>query len=52
MKYPCYKVVNSKGKLSNNFKDGGIEVQRQRLENDGIKVDNNCVNLNKYQYKC
>ena len=51
IKYPCYKVVNRKGMLSNNFGDGGIEVQKKRLEQDGIEVINNCVDLNKYQYK-
>lgn len=50
IKYPCYKVVNSKGHLSHNFGDGGIEVQKSRLENDGIKVDNYSVNLNIYQF--
>lgn len=51
IKYPCYKVVNSKGKLSNNFGDGGIEVQKERLEQDGIEVFNYQVDLDKYQYK-
>lgn len=51
IKYPCYKVVNSKGELSKNFGDGGLEVQRQRLQNDGIEVVNNKVDLEKYQYK-
>ena len=51
IKYPCYKVVSSKGELSNNFGDGGIEVQRKRLEEDGIEVINNYVDLEKYQYK-
>lgn len=51
IKYPCYKVVNSKGQLSHNFGDGGIEVQKERLEKDGIEVINYQVDLNKYQYK-
>lgn len=49
IKYPCYKVVNSKGELSKNFGDGGIEIQKQRLEADGIEVVNYKVDLNKYQ---
>ena len=49
LKYPCYKVVNSKGKLSNNFGDGGIEVQKKRLENDGIIVNNYKVDLKEYK---
>lgn len=46
---PCYKVVNSKGELSRNFGDGGIEIQKKRLQNDGIEVINYKVNLKKYQ---
>lgn len=49
-KYPCYKVVNSKGQLSGRFAFGGIMVQQERLEDDGIKVINNRVDLKKYQY--
>ena len=29
-KYPCYKVVNSQGKLSENYSFGGIEEQKSR----------------------
>ncbi len=49
-KYPCYKVVNSKGKLSENYAFGGIEAQKKRLEADGIKVIDNKVDLKKYGY--
>lgn len=48
-KYPCYKVVNNKGELSKNFGDGGIEVQKQRLLEDGIEVVNYKVDLKKYK---
>lgn len=48
---PCYKVVNSKGILSNNFAFGGIDEQRKRLLNDGIEVIDNKVDLNKYLFK-
>lgn len=50
-KYPCYKVVNSRGMLSDNFGDGGIDIQKQRLERDGIEVIDHRVNLKKYQFK-
>ena len=49
-KYPCYKVVNSKGMLSKQFAFGGIENQKRKLENDGITVINYQVDLNKYKY--
>lgn len=49
-KYPCYKVVNSKGELSPNFVFGGEDVQRKKLEKEGIVVENNMVNLTKYRW--
>ncbi len=50
-KYPCYKVVNSKGNLSKNFAFGGIEKQKEKLEAENIEVINYTVDLKKYQYK-
>ena len=50
-KYPCYKVVNSKGYLSKNFAFGGIEKQKEKLEKENIEVVHYKVNLEKYQYK-
>ncbi len=50
-KYPCYKVVNSEGKLSENYAFGGLAVQRQKLISEGITVENNRVDLKKYCYK-
>lgn len=49
-RYPCYKVVNSKGELSGRFAFGGITVQQEKMEADGIKVINSCVDLAKYQF--
>ncbi len=48
-KYPCYKVVNSKGELSGRFAFGGIMIQQERLEVEGIVVEHNRVDLNTYQ---
>ena len=48
-KYPCYKVVNHKGNLSKHFAFGGIEKQKEKLESEGIIVNNYKVDLNKYQ---
>lgn len=50
--YPCYKVVNSKGELSGRFAFGGINVQKEKLEADGIEVsDDYVVDLEKYQWR-
>ena len=46
--YPCYKVVNSKGRLSKNYVLGGIDKQREMLEQEGIKVVDYTVDLIEY----
>lgn len=50
-RFPCYRVVNSKGKLSQNFAFGGIFAQRKKLESDGIDVVDFTVDLNKYKFE-
>ena len=50
-KNPCYKVLNSKGELAESFVFGGANVQKERLEKDGIEVKNNKVDLKKYKWK-
>lgn len=47
---PCFRVVNSTGKLSGAFAFGGIYVQRDLLVEDGVEVVNFKVDLNKYQW--
>lgn len=49
-KFPCYKVVDSKGNLSRNFAFGGIEKQKEKLESEGIEVNNYKVDLSKYKW--
>lgn len=48
-KYPCYKVVNSKGELSRAYAFGGIEEQKRRLEADGVEVVNYKVDLERFE---
>ena len=48
-RYPCYKVVDSKGNLSRNFAFGGIEKQKEKLEKEGIVVRGYKVDLDKYR---
>lgn len=47
-KYPCYKVVSAKGELSEQFAFGGRDGQKQKLEMDGIVVEDYKVDLRKY----
>lgn len=49
-KIPCYRVVNSKGKLTENFAFGGLKVQSDLLISEGIEVIDGRVNLEKYQW--
>ena len=50
-KYPCYKVVNSKGELSHSFAFGGLDEQQRLLEAEGIVVENGRVELTEYLVK-
>ncbi len=45
---PCYRIVNSKGKLSGEFAFGGAGAQAKLLEADGIRVIDGKVDLDKY----
>ena len=49
-KYPCYKVLSAQGKLSAHYAFGGLEAQKRRLEQDGITVTDDRVDLNQYQW--
>ena len=51
VKYPCYRVVSSQGKLSAHYAFGGLAAQRQKLLADGIEVKNDRVDLKKYLYR-
>lgn len=44
----CYRVVNSKGELAQEFVFGGAGVQKSLLEADGIEVIDGRVDLEKY----
>ena len=49
IKQPCFKIVNGQGKLAAHF-GGGIELQRQKLKNDGVEVTNDKVDLKRYHW--
>jgi methylated-DNA-protein-cysteine methyltransferase-like protein len=48
---PCFKVVNKDGFLTKSFAFGGIDEQRFLLENDGVEVLENRVDLSKYRHR-
>ena len=47
----CYRVVNSKGELAQEFVFGGAGVQMGLLEAEGIEVIDGKVDLKKYGWK-
>ena len=46
---PCHRVVDSKGHLADEFAFGGAGVQTKLLEEEGVEVIDNIVDLKKYQ---
>lgn len=36
---PCHRVVNAEGRLAPRFGMGGPEIQKQRLETEGVVVE-------------
>ena len=50
-KIPCHRVVNSKGMVAKNFAFGGAREHIKRLSKEGIEVNNNRVDLNKYLWE-
>lgn len=47
---PCYRVVNRFGEVSEAFAFGGKNEQIALLEAEGIVIENNRVDLDKYQW--
>mgnify|MGYP001213163256 CR=1 FL=1 len=46
---PCHRVVNRLGRLAPGFAFGGIQIQKQLLEAEGVKVsDDGYVDLKVY----
>lgn len=45
---PCYRVVNAKGELADEYVFGGAGVQKKLLEADGIVVQNGKVDLGRF----
>ena len=48
---PCYRVVNAKGELAENFAFGGAEAQKKLLEAEGVVVEAGRVNLKFFQWE-
>lgn len=48
---PCHRVVNASGRLAPAFAFGGADVQKRLLQNEGVEVADDKVDLEKYQWR-
>lgn len=48
---PCYRVVNREGRLSEAFAFGGVNQQKVLLEEEGVEVVDNHVDMERFQWK-
>ncbi len=49
---PCHRVVNRLGEVSKAFAFGGENRQIALLEDEGVKLENGKVDLEKYRWNC
>lgn len=49
---PCHRVVNRLGEVSKAFAFGGENRQISLLRQEGVEVEENRVNLEKYRWNC
>ena len=47
---PCYRVVNREGRLSEAFVFGGVNQQKALLEQEGIEIADNCVDMERFRW--
>lgn len=47
---PCHRVVNKKGGLAPGYAFGGMDIQKQLLEQEGLEITDNAVDLTKYLF--
>lgn len=47
---PCHRIVNAQGRLAPEFAFGGAKEQQRMLEAEGVKVTDDKVDLEVYQW--
>jgi O6-methylguanine-DNA--protein-cysteine methyltransferase len=50
IRYPCYKIVSSSGKVGGYSGCGGVKRKVQLLKKDGIEFKNKKIDLRKYVF--
>lgn len=48
---PCHRVVTKKGEMAKGYAFGGPNIQKKILINEGIKFNQDNINLDKYFFK-
>lgn len=49
-KIPCHRVIKSDGTLAKGYAFGGIKKQKEILEKEGVRFDEEKINLKKYLF--
>lgn len=50
VKYPCYKIIRSSGKLGGYTSKHGVKDKIRKLRKDGIEIKNNRIDLKRYLF--
>ena len=48
---PCHRIVNREGRLAPAFAFGGIDAQASLLRAEGVEVEGNAVDLQRYLFR-
>ena len=48
---PCHRVVNRMGRVAPAFAFGGIDAQASLLRAEGVEVEGNAVDLQRYLFR-
>ena len=47
-KIPCHRVVKSDGTLASGYSLGGLKIQKEMLEKEGVRFTNNRVDKSQF----
>lgn len=48
---PCHRVINANGSIGNYTGQGGVKKKIELLQQEGVVVEQNKIDLKKYLYK-
>ena len=50
-KFPCHRVVNTKGEVAKSYAFGGAESQKQKLVKEGVTFIGSHVNMRRHLWQ-